>query len=362
MKLQQKNKIKTGRLSWNGSLSFYLVCLMITLQTHVFAQQKTLLDASRYKSGSIVKNAFRQIVETPSKSTVKILHDGKQIALGTIVSSNGLILTKASELEDEIECELKNESLHDAKVVNIDHKNDLALLKISVKNLTPIHWKTNGDPKVGQWLATPGISNSPVSVGVVSVHRREIKGKPLLGVNIKEEEKGVLIVNVSPGSGADKAGIQEGDIVIGMGGKVVKTEAKLRESILDLHIGDKLHIKILRENEEKEFEAIIGVRPRNPRSRGAIQNRMGGSLSERRDDFPAVIQHDTVLRPQDCGGPVVNLLGEAIGINIARAGRTETYAIPADVVMKLLPKLKAKHFTTSTKASAKISSADSKGK
>ena len=38
----------------------------------------------------------------------------------------------------------------------------------------------------------------------------------------------------------------------------------------------------------------------------------------------------------DCGGPLVDLSGKVIGINIARAGRTETYALPADVVQALL--------------------------
>lgn len=362
MKLQHPKKNIAGRHSKNRNLLFYSVCAIIALQTHVFAQRNASLEAGRYKNGSIVKSAFRHIVEAPSKSTVKILHEGKQIALGTIVDSNGLILTKASELKDEIECELKDESLHKAKVVSVDNEHDLALLKIEVENLTPIRWKKNGDPRVGQWLATPGTTDSPISVGVVSVHRRPIKGEPLLGVNIEKAEEGVLISAVSPDSGAAKAGIQEGDIVIGMAGKVIKTRAKLRELILDLHIGDKLKIKVLRDGEEKNFEAVIGTRPYNPRSRGAIQNRMGGTLSDRRNDFPAVIQHDTVLRPQDCGGPVVDLTGEAIGINIARAGRTESYAIPADIIQKLLPKLAGKYLTTSTSDTTKVSSADSGGK
>ena len=34
---------------------------------------------------------------------------------------------------------------------------------------------------------------------------------------------------------------------------------------------------------------------------------MGVGVSKRSDDFPMVIQHDTVLRPVDCGGPVVDL-------------------------------------------------------
>jgi serine protease Do len=70
-----------------------------------------------------------------------------------------------------------------------------------------------------------------------------------------------------------------------------------------------------------------------------METMLGGPVSKRASDFPAVFQHDTVLRPADCGGPLVDLSGKAIGINIARAGRTETYALPADIITPLLEPL-----------------------
>ncbi len=48
-----------------------------------------------------------------------------------------------------------------------------------------------------------------------------------------------------------------------------------------------------------------------------------------------------MLRPADCGGPLVDLSGKAVGINIARAGRTESYAAPADKVQALLTDLES---------------------
>ena len=64
-------------------------------------------------------------------------------------------------------------------------------------------------------------------------------------------------------------------------------------------------------------------------------------LSDRRTGFPAVLQHDTVLEPNQCGGPLIDLSGKAIGINIARAGRTESYAIPDDVLRPVIKDLLA---------------------
>ena len=68
--------------------------------------------------------------------------------------------------------------------------------------------------------------------------------------------------------------------------------------------------------------------------------RMGGLISRRRDGFPEVLQHDSTVLPQDCGGPVVNLEGKAVGINVARAGRVSTLAIPAATVQRVIGQLK----------------------
>src|SRR5690606_19898060 len=70
--------------------------------------------------------------------------------------------------------------------------------------------------------------------------------------------------------------------------------------------------------------------------RREYQNSLGSALSERRFGFPKAFQHDTVLNPTDCGGPLVDLEGRVVGFNIARAGRTESYAIPANVVITRL--------------------------
>ena len=68
---------------------------------------------------------------------------------------------------------------------------------------------------------------------------------------------------------------------------------------------------------------------------------MGGELSGRRTGFPAVLQTDMVVEPKDCGGPVVDLDGKVLGINIARAGRVETWILPSENIRPLLDDLKA---------------------
>ena len=64
-----------------------------------------------------------------------------------------------------------------------------------------------------------------------------------------------------------------------------------------------------------------------------------GTLSKRKSDFPAALTHDIVLQAEQCGGPVLDLEGRAIGLNIARVDRTATYAIPASALRPVVAEL-----------------------
>src|SRR5262249_59985794 len=65
-------------------------------------------------------------------------------------------------------------------------------------------------------------------------------------------------------------------------------------------------------------------------------NRLGSDLSVRRTGFPAVLQTDMVIKPTDCGGPLVDLDGKTVGLVIARGGRVESYAIPSEEIRPLI--------------------------
>jgi len=73
--------------------------------------------------------------------------------------------------------------------------------------------------------------------------------------------------------------------------------------------------------------------------------RVNGPRSIRLSGFERVIQHDTVINPDQCGGPLVDTKGRIIGMNIARAGRVVSYALPATLlrasVDRMLAEIKA---------------------
>jgi hypothetical protein len=43
-----------------------------------------------------------------------------------------------------------------------------------------------------------------------------------------------------------------------------------------------------------------------------------------------------VLNPEECGGPVLDLQGQVVGISAARAGRIRSYVIPSEVIVAML--------------------------
>jgi len=292
-----------------------------------------------------VLTAFRGVVSKPSRSTVRILCDDKEAALGTVVAPDGWIITKASELKGKIVCKLKNGKSFTARLVGVEEKCDLAMLKIETSGLKPIEWIDSKSAVVGNWLASPGTGEDPVAVGVVSVATRmparSARVPGYLGITLANGDGAPKIDKVEPTSAAARAGLKPGDVVLAVRGRKVPDAERLVGAIMGLEAGVVVKLKIKRGDEEKEVTATLGKRPTAARSRGDIQNAMGSKLSGRRAGFPVILQHDTVIKDTDCGGPVVGLDGKAVGINIARAGRTESYAIPSDKVRALLADLRS---------------------
>jgi serine protease Do len=142
-----------------------------------------------------------------------------------------------------------------------------------------------------------------------------------------------------PGMAAAKAGLKVNDTIVTIAGTSITNEAALVSTLRRFKPGDVVKVRVKRGEKELKFKVTLGRRPQNKRA--DFQDRLGSKLSERRKGFPTILQHDTVLEPSDCGGPLVDLDGNVIGINIARAGRTESYAIPAEVIPTLLRELSA---------------------
>src|SRR6266446_1172756 len=126
------------------------------------------------KSSSKFLAAFRAPVAKTCQSTVRVFCDGKRVALGTIVASDGWILTKASELNGAPVCCLSDGRQFEARVAGVHEGFDLALLKIDARDLKSVEWLKSTTVPLGSWLISSSDSAEALAAGVVSVATRKL--------------------------------------------------------------------------------------------------------------------------------------------------------------------------------------------
>lgn len=300
-----------------------------------------------------IKAAMKDLVAGAGKCVVKIVCDGKDVAMGTVVGPDGWIVTKASELKGKIVCHFHDEREFEAEMVGVDPRFDLAMLKIEASDLPRINWDLTKQA-VGQWVAVPGADGQPLAMGVVSVPRRPIPLTPgMLGVTFVEDKDEPEIATVIPKSPAAKAGLKVKDVILGVNGKLIPKKDELIATVKKCPVGTVVTIKVKRGEAELDIKATLAKLETPGTRQRDMQNALGVGVSKRREGFPIVLQHDTVLPPAKCGGPVVDLNGNVIGVNIARGGRTETYSVPADVLIMLMYDLMSGRLRPAAVAQAK---------
>jgi serine protease Do len=319
-----------------------VVCLAGAVPAH--AQWESYRSKPFLRTNPKFLEVFRPVVAPASRSTVRVSCDEEDVALGTIVGADGWILTKASDLTGKIVCRIQDGREFDAYIVGVHEGHDLALLRIKAQHLPAVSWRTTKEEAVGNWVASVGMSEQPVAVGVISVAARKLpeRARPValiggyLGVGLEAADEGVRIIEIMKNTAAAKAKLRVNDLVLSVSGQPVDSVEGLQGALQKYKAGDVVAVRIKRGDEELDVSAKLGKRPP---ARADVQNSMGSELSERRWGFSDILQHDSVVKPKDCGGPLVDLDGKVIGVNICRAGRTESYAVPAEVIQPLLPEL-----------------------
>lgn len=295
------------------------------------------------KNHTSVKSAYRPATSSVAQSIVEVLGDDKHVSLGTVVDPAGLVVTKASLLEGRITCRLPDGSVKEAQLKGADTEHDIALLQIEAPGLTPIAWRT--EPVLpGTLVAAVASDGEAIGIGVISAEAREIPGprrtvlrRARLGIEFAFGDPGTRIKSVMPDSAASRAGLADGDEILSIDGTRMESSDQVIATVGSHQPGDTLTI-IVRRNENE-----VTVTPKLSRPDVPDEDHWGGGpFSERRVGFPSVLPHDTAVLPNQCGGPLVDTNGKVVGINIARALRVSTYAIPAETMQKLIRELKSR--------------------
>jgi serine protease Do len=268
----------------------------------------------------------------------------KSAGLGTVVGKRH-VLAKATELDEKenIRVEMPSGVWADAEKVKTFKEWDLALIKISTdEDLVPVNLTTAEDMAgVGTLVTAFDNSLSPLGWGVIGVASRSLmpKERAFLGVQVKSEEGGgVEVLKVVKGSAAEKSGLQVGDLIRKTKDRPTKDPAAFTKLISSCKPDEEVPLEIVREDKEISLVVKLGKREQKLNTAPKVSNtsRMGTKLSEHRYGYPLAMQHDVPLAPNQMGGPLVSFDGNVIGLNIARAGRTKTFAVPSKAIVELL--------------------------
>lgn len=146
-----------------------------------------LLPGENERSHRAITGAFRDAVTRVNESTVSLHADGGQVALGTIIHTDGYVVTKASELPETVTCKLSDGRQVSSKLVALHSEYDLALLKVDATKLPAIQWGDSSKLNAGSFLATTSLTEEPTAIGIVSSPARPLpKPQAILGVGLEQ--------------------------------------------------------------------------------------------------------------------------------------------------------------------------------
>ena len=296
------------------------------------------------------------IVGAARASMVAIMEGRTARCYGTAIDSAGHVVTKASQLpagadESGVAIETADGTACRATVVGRDGQLDLAVLQLAGCAVPPIKWKMNARIGPGEVLLSPRLGRMAPALGFAAIERREsekdIQSGPYLGVGTDSAtaaecaragvKAALRVEEVSEGSGAAAAGIAVGDLILKLDGQTMGDRFQLRQTIMRRAVGERVRIELLRGDERRELDATLARRPPMPlpaSRKGRPRGNTMTPISDVSTGFGDVLAHDAIVWPEQCGGPVVDLDGHVVGLNIARFDRTATHALEAKAVAK----------------------------
>jgi serine protease Do len=105
------------------------------------------------------------------------------------------------------------------------------------------------------------------------------------------KDRGELVRSVTPGSAADRAGIQQGDVVVTINNRPVTPDESLSYIVSNLPVGARVPIEIVRNGQRRTVTAVIGQRPTEEELA-----RIGGGETEQQVTPPAETDQTTSQR------------------------------------------------------------------
>jgi S1-C subfamily serine protease len=76
-----------------------------------------------------------------------------------------------------------------------------------------------------------------------------------------ETDDGVSLGQVNPGGPAARAGLQDGDVVLEIGGEAVESASDVQSAVSSRKPGDELRVTVRRGDDQRTVTVTLGTRP-----------------------------------------------------------------------------------------------------
>lgn len=309
------------------------------------AQAQFSLEADYRGTGNEMLKVFepqRQVLQVSSA----LIQEGRtEAGYGVVISPEGHILVKASEygrLKDPVVI-VDRDKYEGARLLATNTSWDVSLIKIEAKGLVPVVYAPTSEVAMGSWVVSNGVSSRikrRLLMGVVSAKLRELAplGGLALGVVFEVKDEKLVVKETAEKGGGRKAGIEVGDVMLALGDKPLKKIEDLSDLLKGFQNGNKVPLKVQRGDKQLVLEVELMTKDEIFEQR-TRNDEMSGDVSMRRSGFPRVLQHSIIGSSKSVGGPVLDLDSRCVGMNIARANRAESFAIPVEDLKALAQSL-----------------------
>jgi len=287
---------------------------------------------------------------TAHQAVVECLQGRKRLCLGTVVSADGLIMAKESETRDRItHVRLADGRVLPTELLARNFPTDLALFSVEADGLPHLGEDDAADaPSAGHFLVSP-LPDGESCLGLLAKPALVREGAdkvepPRLVVKVTPVSGGLQIDAVTPEAARSTLGLEIGDVVVQVGEVTDLDQKSLREALRRV-INRRQPVKATLFRDGRRMETKLGLFKKPPPravrnvTRGFV-DWMAGPISIRHKNLDGTFRHDSVLSPNECGGPLFDLDGNWIGLNVSRAGRDRTLAWDAETVLETLEFLK----------------------
>jgi len=264
------------------------------------------------------------------------IKDKEEKIYGTVFT-HGYIVSKSSMVGNDPEIHLKGKVIK-AVVVSRNRDRDLVLLKVHGKLPEGVIPSRPVLLQRGQFLiSTNSDTANTISIaGSLTLDLPKSSSTGFLGASIAYKEDPLLLTFVRRNSPAAINNLKEGDELISINGVTIDKAEKYFTELQKYWPEDTITVQLKREGTLYTKQIVLGWKPVIAATHPAEM--FPGGKSIRRDGFTGVFAHDAVLTPNRCGGPVFDMAGNFMGINIARYSRAVTIVMPADIIYAFLKK------------------------